>query len=115
MLTRDQVTESIREWMERVQEADRQVNSIGELFGDLDYAAPLPGAVSALAGGYAKALGRVIGDEGEWLEYFWIDCAFGANPLGVTPEKGAAEIKIDSPEAIAEVICWDREHGEAAR
>ena len=43
------------------------------------------------------------------------DCAFGATPLGVIPEKGAAEIQIDGPEAIAEVICWDREHGEASR
>ena len=115
MLTRDQVTAYIREWMERVKEADSQINAIGELFGDLDYAAPLPGAVSALAGGYAKAVSKIIGDECEWLEYFWIDCAFGANPLGVIPESGAAEIKIDGPEALAQVICWDREYGEAAR
>ena len=115
MLNREQVTEAVREWMERVQGADAQLNAIGELFGCLDYDAPLPAAIEGLISGYTKALGRVIGDECEWLEYFWIDCAFGANPLGVTPEKGAAEIKIDSPEAIAEVICWDREHGEAAR
>ena len=115
MLTRDQVTEEIREWMERVKEADGQVNAIGELFGETDYDAPLPGAVAALAGGYAKAVSKIVGDEGDWLEYFWIDCAFGANPLGVIPEKGAAEIQITGPEALAEVICWDREHGEAAR
>ena len=40
MLTRDQVTTAIREWMERVKEADGQINAIGELFGDLDYDAP---------------------------------------------------------------------------
>ena len=115
MLTRDQVTAAIREWMERVQGADAQLGALAAMSGDINYDAPIPAAIAALISGYAKALGRVIGDEGEWLEYFWIDCAFGANPLGVTPEKGAAEIKIDSPEAIAEVICWDREHGEAAR
>ena len=110
MLTRDQVTEAVREWMERVKEAEGQVNAIGELFGETDYDAPLPGAVAALAGGYAKAVSQIIGDGADWLIYFWIDCAFGAIPLGVIPEPGADEIKIDSPEAIAKVICWDREH-----
>ena len=115
MLNREQVTEQIREWMERVQGAEAQINAVADLFGGIDYAAPLPEAVSALSGGYAKAVGKIVGDECDWLEYFWIDCAFGANPLGVIPEKGAAEIQITGPEAIAEVICWDREHGEAAR
>ena len=36
MLTRDQVTEAVREWMERVKEAEGQVNAIGELFGETD-------------------------------------------------------------------------------
>lgn len=115
MLTRDQVTAAIREWMERVQEADGQVNAIGELFGDLDYDAPLPAAIEGLISGYTKALSRVIGDEGEWLGYFRCECNFGANPLAVIPDDGCEEITIDGPEAIAEVICWDREHVEAAR
>ena len=115
MLNRDQVTEVIRDWMERIQGAEGQINEIGEMFGEIDYCAPLPAAVEALAGGYTKAASKIVGDEDDWLEYFWIDCAFGANPLGVKPEPGAAEIKIDGPEAIARVICWDREHGEAAR
>ena len=115
MLTRDQVTTAIWEWMERVQCAELQLNAVADLFGGLDYAAPLPEAVSALSGGYTKAVSKIVGDEGDWLEYFWIDCEFGANPLGVIPEKGAAEIQIDGPEALARVICWGREHGEAAR
>ncbi|WP_417070758.1 hypothetical protein [Niveibacterium terrae] len=115
MLNREQVTAAIREWMERVQGADAQLNAAADLFGGLDYDGPLPGAVSALSGGYTKAVSKIVGDEGDWLEYFWIDCAFGATPMGVIPDDDAQEIKIDGPEAIAEVICWDREHGEAAR
>ena len=115
MLTRDQVTEAIRDWMERVQGADVQINAVADLFGWSDYDAPLPSAIEGLVEGYGAAVGLLVGDEGGWLEYFRIDCAFGANPLGVIPEAGAAEIKITGPEAIARVICWDREHGEAAR
>ena len=115
MLTRDQVTAAIRERMERVQEADRQVKAIGELFGDLDYDAPLPAAIEDLISDYTAALSQIIGDKGDWLEYFWIDCAPVKNPLAVIPDDNCEEIKIDGPEAIALAICWDREHGEAAR
>lgn len=115
LLTRDQVTAHISAWMESVQAANAQLILLGDMTGALDYDAPLPEAVAALAGGYTKAVSKIVGDEGDWLEYFWIDCAFGANPLGVIPESGAAEIKIDGPEALAQVICWDREHVEAAR
>ena len=108
MLTREQVTEQIREWMERVQGADAKLYALSDMVGELDYDAPL-------IDGYGSAVSRLVGDEGEWLEYFRIDCAFVANPLGVIPESGAAEIKITGPEALAQVICWDREHGEAAR
>ena len=116
MLNREQVTHEIREWMKRVQAAYAKLHALSDMVGKLDYDdAPLPRAIEALIEGYGSAVSRLVGDEGEWLEYFRIDCAFGANPLGVIPEKGAAEIKIDGPEAIARVICWDREHGEAAR
>lgn len=115
MLNREQVTAQIRSWMESVQAANAQLILLSDMTGDLNYDAPLPEAVSALSGCYTKAVSKIVGDEGDWLEYFWIDCAFGATPMGVIPEKGAAEIKITGPEALAEVICWDREHGEAAR
>ena len=115
MLTRDQITAHISAWMESVQAANAQLILLGDMTGDLNYDAPLPAAIGALIDGYGSAVSRLVGDEGEWLEYFRIDCAFGANPLGVIPESGAAEIKITGPEALAQVICWDREHGEAAR
>ena len=115
MLNRDQVTEAVRGWMEAVQAADAQLNALAAMSGELDYDAPLPTAIEGLIEGYGAAVGLMVGDEGGWLEYFRIDCAFGASPMGVIPEKGAAEIKIDSPEAIARVICWDREHGESER
>ena len=115
MLNRDQVTEVIRNWAEAVQAADAQLNALAEVTGEIDYDAPLPRAIEALIEGYGAAVARLVGDEGGWLEYFRMECRFGANPLGVKPEPGAAEIKIDGPEALAEVICWDREHGEAAR
>ena len=115
MLTRDQVTEVIRNWAEAVQAADAQLILLGDMTGALDYDAPLPRAIEALIEGYGAAVARLVGDEGGWLEYFRVECRFGASPLGVKPEAGAEEIKIDGPEAIARVICWDREHGEAAR
>ena len=115
MLTRDQITAHISAWMESVQAANAQLILLGDMTGDLNYDAPLPRAIEALIEGYGAAVARLVGDEGGWLEYFRVECRFGANPLGVKPEAGAEEIKIDGPEAIARVICWDREHGEAAR
>ena len=115
MLNREQVTAHISAWMESVQAANAQLILLIDMTGDLNYDAPLPRAIEALIDGYTAALSQIIGDECGWLEYFRYNCTFGANPMGVTPEKGAAEIHINSPEAIARVICWDREHGEAAR
>ena len=115
MLNREQVTEQIREWMERVQAANAQLVLLSDMTGDLNYDAPLPAAIEALIEGYTAALSQIIGDEGDWLEYFWIDCALGKNPLAVIPDENCEEIKITGPEALAGVICWDREHGEVAR
>ena len=115
MLTRDQVTEQIREWMERVQAANAQLILLGDMTGDLNYDAPFPAAVEALISGYTAALSQIIGDEGEWLEYFRFNCAFGDRHMVVFPGGEGSGIKITGPEAIAQAICWDREHGEAAR
>ena len=115
MLNREQVTAQIRSWMESVQAANAQLILLGDMTGDLNYDAPFPAAVEALIEGYGAAVGLLVGDEAGWLEYFRFDCAFGDSPMGVIPEAGAAEIKITGPEALARVICWDREHGEAAR
>jgi hypothetical protein len=115
MLNREQVTEQIKAWMAAVQAANAQLILLGDMTGALDYDAPLPRAIEALIEGYGAAVSRMVGDEGGWLEYFRIDCAFGDNPMAVIPESGAAEIKIDGPESLARVICWDRERGEAAR
>lgn len=115
MLTRDQVTHEIREWMGRVHGAELQLNALAAMTGDINYDAPLPAAIEGLIEGYSAAVGLLVGDEGGWLEYFRIDCAFGDSPMAVIPESGAAEIQIDGPEALARVICWDREHGEAER
>ena len=115
MLNREQVTAQIRSWMESVKAANAQLILLGDMTGDLNYDAPLPAAIEALIEGYGAAVGLLIGDEGGWLEYFRIDCAFGANPLAVIPDDGCEEIKITGPDAIARVICWDREHGEASR
>ena len=109
MLTREQVTEVIRNWAEAVQAADAQLILLGDMTGALDYDAPLPRAIEALIEGYGAAVARLVGDEGGWLEYFRMECRFGVSPMSVIPESGAAEIKINSPEAIARVICWDRD------
>ena len=78
MLNREQVTEQIREWMERVQAANAQLVLLSDMTGDLNYDAPFPAAVEALIEGYTAALSQIIGDDGEWLEYFRFNCAFGA-------------------------------------
>jgi hypothetical protein len=111
MLNREQVTAQIRGWMEAVQAANARLILLGDMTGDLNYDAPLPSAIEALIEGYGAAVGLLVGDGSGWLEYFRIDCLSGANPMSVIPESGAAEIKIDGPEALARVICWDREHG----
>lgn len=107
--------ELIRSWMEAVQAADAQLNNLSEITGELAYDAPLPSSIGALIEGYGSAVSRLVGDEGGWLKYFRIDCAFGFSPLCVFPEGEGSEIQITGPEAIARVICWDREHAEAAR
>ena len=114
-MNREQVTAAIRDWSALVQEAESQINAIAEITaGYLDYDAPLPCSVLALIDGYTAAIAKQIGDEGEWLNYFREECGYGSRPMSVLPDVRNT-INITGPEAIAEVICWDREHGEAAR
>lgn len=111
MLNREQVTQIIGDWKTTIEAAGTQLDALAAMSGHLDYDAPLPAVIEGLIAGYTNAVGQLIGDFSGWLDYFRIDCVFGKYPLGVIPELGADEIRIDSPEAIAKVICWDREHG----
>ena len=112
MLNRDQVTKIVGDWTLAIEAAKTQLDALAAI---VDYNAQIPALIEKLTVGYTVAAGQLIGDFSGWLDYFRIDCALGANPLRVIPEPGADEIEIDGPEAIARVICWDREHGEAAR
>lgn len=114
-MNREQVTAAIRDWSALVQEAEFQLRCLSNITGDLDYDAPMPKAVMGLIDGYTAAVAKQIGDEGRWLEYLREECDYGAHPMSVIPDAKANAINITGPEAIAEVICWDREHGEAAR
>ena len=118
MLNREQVTEAIREWMEHIRSAEEQLEALGALAGQLDYDAPLPRAIMEMEGGYTRAVSREIGDKSGWLDYFRFACRFGADPKPAWPSeetKTGPGIQLDNPRQLARVICWDREHGEAAR
>ena len=73
------VEQAIRDFHERVTDAEKVLDALDDVFS-WSPDSQMFKVFSALVGGYVSALGAAYHIEG-WLEWWWIECRLGKNPL----------------------------------
>lgn len=69
--------ELLQEWERNIKSSDEVLGKFSELFGC--FTGPAVESIGAMQTAYTAAISRLIGDDGEWLEWYWFDNAMGAN------------------------------------
>jgi len=95
-------------WRGRREELDAQLDALSALTKAAPEC-PLFEAIEDVWSAYTVSLGELIGDDAEWLQWYWLECDMGNKPREVTPEEGAAPIVCDRAlMSIARVIAWGK-------
>jgi hypothetical protein len=91
-MTNDEKAALLIQWQTRMECADMLIQPVTELLG-LAVESPIHQAVWALQEGYTKAVGRLVGDEGNWLEWFAHENDFGRKNMEAGPTGNMRPIK----------------------
>lgn len=75
----NELEKAIRDFHDRVSEAELSLDAMNETLS-MAPESKLCTAIWALVGAYKDALGKAYGIEG-WLEWWWLECRLGQNPL----------------------------------
>ena len=76
------IKKEIEDWQETMQNMDAQFNALDRVLG-LSYESPFFNAITKMQSKYTKAVARSVGDESDWLLWYWMDNDFGENCLAV--------------------------------
>lgn len=67
-------------WKDTYDKCDKVTQSLRDLLGDLDTDSPLYQSIWSAFDSLTKAVSHIVGDDGEFLEWFEIDCDMGKTP-----------------------------------
>lgn len=96
--------EAVREFHNRVSEMERVAAVMCDVLS-MEPESDFYSAVWALVGGYQGALGAAYGIDG-WLEWWWLECKLGENPMQAAPAGGELRT-IATVDDLVKVICED--------
>jgi hypothetical protein len=95
-------------WRGRREELDAQLDSLRALTMAAPEC-PLFEAVEDVWEAYTASLRELVGDDAEWLNWYWLECDMGNKPKEVVPGEGAAPIFCDrNLMNLARVIAWGK-------
>lgn len=77
----------LREWEVQIETADNLIDPITEVLG-LSVESPIHTAVWGLQNAYTKAVGKLVGDQAAWLDWYANENDFGRKHMEAGP-KGA--------------------------
>ena len=92
----------LKEWATSVRAVDSALDQMIAVFGG-SYDCDNANAIFDLSVRYTKLVAEKVGDNGDWLNYFWHDCCLGETPRKVTFCDGPS-ILLDSVDALIETI-----------
>lgn len=101
-MNKEHLAYKLYEWEKHIRACDAIADRILDLFCG-DYESPAFKPYAQLVHAYTKAIAEIVGDKGQWLEYYHYDCNFGEHPMEVKFKDGTT-ITLDSVEKLAEVI-----------
>ncbi|MBL8473719.1 MAG: hypothetical protein JNM98_18155 [Rhodocyclaceae bacterium] len=95
---------AVREFHARAEEAERVQRVLGETL-KMAPESELFQATRGLIGGYIMALDAAY-QIGDWLEWWWSECALGARPMGAAPAGGSVRM-IATVDDLVALLCED--------
>lgn len=84
----EQIEQALTEWAEHISATDKAIDDfVAMCGGDLDSKFLRP--FCQMQSEYTAAVGKLVGDDEEWLKYYWMECDMGRTPRKVngTPLK----------------------------
>lgn len=100
----ENIEKAIRKFHDKVVEADRVISELDGLLA-MNPESALHSAVWALVGAYKDALGAAYNIDG-WLEWWWLECSLGKNPLQASPAGGELRV-IATIDDLVRLVCDD--------
>lgn len=101
-MTRDQILAHLQTWQQATAELDERMDALSAIVG-MQPESPLHEAVGAVWDHYTRTLAALI-EAGDWLDWYYFECAMGAKAMEASPGAGAPLRPIDSLEALARII-----------
>ena len=71
---------AISEWQDTMEEMEEHQNKLADFFR-CAFDAPIFEAIAAMQSKYTKAVAQVVGDEHDWLLWYWMENDFGRGNL----------------------------------
>lgn len=102
----DEIRAILDKWQARMIEADTNLDALMSMM----MASPESdffGAMYAMMGAYTEAIARIVGDDCDWLSWWWLDCAFGSSgcrEITMQREHGGEPRQIDTTEDLAKLL-----------
>lgn len=75
----DKQLSALHRWHEAVTEGEKEIDALVEI-GFRPESVPCAAINNALEA-MTSATSQVVGDENNWLEWYWRECQMGSNPL----------------------------------
>lgn len=94
----------VREFHERGRHAEDLISELDTVLS-LDAESPLRQSTYALIGGYRNALDAAF-HIGGWLDWWWLECGFGNNPLQASPAGGQLRL-IETVDDLVALVAED--------
>jgi hypothetical protein len=77
-----QIEQALNEWAEYIAATDKAIDDfVAMCGGDLDSKFLRP--FCEMQSAYTAAVGKLVGDDESWLQYYWMDCDMGRTPRKV--------------------------------
>lgn len=92
----------VRTWAATGMSLSKQCHAMAELTG-ADYSSPLFDAIWRERDAHTAALGLLINDECEWLNYFESECEFGDTPRQITYADGT-KVMLDTVDKLIAIL-----------
>lgn len=92
----------LQEWKKRHDDMEEQLEKLRLLTGampDCDLLAP----IYRVWDSYTAALGLIVGDKDQWMDWYRFECDMGAKPMGVRLS-GGREMTVETIEHLAAVL-----------
>lgn len=96
-------------WSCRHKELTKQAEALRAVTGG-DYDAPLMAAVWAVWNAYTVAVGELVGDSDEWLQWYETECSMGRTPKMAYRAFGSDGVNVRTIKQLARVIHMTAPH-----